>query len=195
MNLDERDTEIVNARQAAFLARKAPKQGDVIHFSDGKYARMAHVWEDGIQPTISINSGSFYLGDGYMEYSGGLEPAIPMDKFHRTSQTMNAPAWIFHHGHVTAHNGIDVTVKCQVWECDAPAPENWHETLWLTQITPEYHQQTCNYWYLITKGGTSHAAFTTERELTAWLNQQGLKLTAALVPVGQYATQKLEKGQ
>jgi hypothetical protein len=126
-----------------------------------------------------------------MEYSGGLESSIPMDKFSRTQETMSAPAWFFHHDDVRAHNGIDIMVNCPVWECDAPAPENWHETFWLTQITQQYHEQTCNYWYLITKGGTSHTAFTHEWQLTAWLKAQNLNLTADLVPVGQYATQKL----
>jgi len=165
--MNERDTAILAERQAQFLARKAPKAGDVIRFNDGKTARMAHVWADSIQPTISIRSGCFYLGGSYMEYSGGLESGIPMDKFTRTEETTEAPAWFFRNDHATAHNGIDVLVQCPVWECDAPAPENWHEVFWLAQITPERHEQTCNYWYLITKGGTSWTAFTTAEQLNA----------------------------
>jgi hypothetical protein len=189
--ISDKNAAILKERQAAFLARTQPKRGDVIRHSDGKLSRMSHVWDDGVQTTISINSGSFYLGDGYMEYSGGLESSIPMDKFTRTNETMPAPAWFFSNGEVKAHNGIDVMVNCPVWECDAPAPENWHETYWLAQIDPEHHERTCNYWYLITKGGTSWTAFTTAKQLQNWMDVNGLKLTQELAPVGEFRSQKL----
>ncbi len=189
--MNERDKQILAIRQAAFITRTAAKAGDVIRFNDGKLARMAHVWDDCIQPTIHINSGSFYVGEGYMSYSGGLESSIPMDKFTRTNETIPARAWFFHNDWAQAHNGIDVMIDCPVWECDAPAPENWHETYWLAQIDPEHHERTCNYWYLITKGGTSWTAFTTAEQLQNWMNVNGLKLTQELVPVGEFRSQKL----
>ena len=121
--LDERDQKIMDERQAAFLARTEPKQGDFIRFKDGTVKRIAHVWTDEngkathIQPTMYNGDSSFYMGEGYMSFSGSLNPSIDAAKFTRTNEIMQGWAWFFHHDFATAHNGIDVLVNCPVWEC------------------------------------------------------------------------------
>lgn len=62
--MNERDQQIHETRQGALLKHTTPQVGDVIRFNDGKYARMAHVWDEDIQPTLTLKSGSFYLGNG-----------------------------------------------------------------------------------------------------------------------------------
>ena len=122
MNLDERDNDILRERQIAFTARTKAKPGDFIRFPDGTIKRIAHVWTDengkaeDIQPTTGSGDISFYLGDGYMSYSGGLDQSIGACKFTRTGETMKGRAWFFHHDYAQAHNGIDVMVDCPVWE-------------------------------------------------------------------------------
>lgn len=125
--LDQQDQSILQARQASFTAIAEPKQGDFIRFANGTIKRIAHVWADEngkaetIQPTMYRGDSSFYLGDGYMSFSGSLNTGIPAAKFHRTSETMPGSAWFFHHDYATAHNGVNVTVNCPVWECELPA--------------------------------------------------------------------------
>lgn len=122
--MDERDTQILNERQAAFLARTEPKQGDFILFKDGTYKRIAHVWKDEndnpayIQPTEHEKSGGFYLGCGYMSFSGSLDDGIPAEKFTRTNEYRLGHAWFFHHDFAYRDNGVNVIVSCPVWECD-----------------------------------------------------------------------------
>lgn len=124
MTLDPQDQKILIERQAMFTARTEPKQGDFIRFADGSIKRMAHVWkyigeESDIQPTAGRGDQSFYLGEGYMSFSGGLDSAIPAHKFTRTNETMPGWCWFFHHDWPKAHNGINVQILCPVWECAA----------------------------------------------------------------------------
>lgn len=123
--LDERDTAILNTRQAAFLACQEPKQGDFIRFADGTIKRIAHVWPDEqnraewIQPTDGKgDAGSFYLGEGYMSYSGSLNQGIDANRFTRANETMQGRCWFFHHDFARANGGVYVQINCPVWNCD-----------------------------------------------------------------------------
>lgn len=191
--MDTRDLEILKTRQAAILACDGIGQGDLIRFTDGVIMTVAHVWEDHhIQPAF-LFAGSLYLGNGYMSFSGSLEDGIDFSHFTPTNETMTGGrVWFFHHDYATAGGGIDVQVKRKVWNCDTKSPEDYRKVYRLTQITPEYHERTCNYWYLVTLGGTSHTAFTTEQQLNAWLSRNKLRLTLPLVKVGEFQTQRLE---
>ena len=124
MTLDPQDQLILIERQAMFTARTEPKQGDFIRFADGSIKRIARVWHDEngnaehIQPTTGNGNGiSFYIGEGYMSFSGGLDSGIDAAKFTRTNETMEGRAWFFHHDWAKAHNGIEVVITCPVWEC------------------------------------------------------------------------------
>jgi len=122
--LDERDQTIFEERQAAFMARTEPKQGDFIRFRNGTIKRIAHVWTDqegraeSIQPTMYKGDSSFYLGEGYMSFSGSLNSGIDASRFTRTNETMLGAAWFFHHDLARASNGVSVQVTCPVWYCN-----------------------------------------------------------------------------
>ena len=62
-----------------------------------------------------------------------------------------------------------------------------HNKLDVICITPEQHEKTCGYWYLITQRGTSHTAFKTKQGLFRWILERGLELSEP-VPVnrGEY---------
>jgi hypothetical protein len=129
MNIDPQDTKILKSREKAFKAIKEPKPGDFIHFADGTLKRIAHVWTDengkaeSIQPTAYAGDISFYLGTGYMSYSGSLNPGIPAEKFTRTKKSLPGQCWIFHHDYAGAGRGINVKIMCPVWNCNQPAKE------------------------------------------------------------------------
>ena len=122
--LDKIDSKILKARQAAFLRRRRrePKQGDFVRFADGVLRRIAHVWTDSNGDVVSVqtsysNDSSFYLGLGYMEFSGSLYPGVPPETLKRTKERMPGSCWFFHHDFARAHNGVYVKVDCPVWEC------------------------------------------------------------------------------
>jgi len=115
---DARDAAIRATRLAAWNKRAGPRVGDFIHMLDGTLRRFTHDWDDGLQTTMpSIGGESFYLGLGYMSYSGALDPRIPLERIAaREGETRDGSAWFFHHERACGHNGVYFTVPCRVFE-------------------------------------------------------------------------------
>lgn len=122
---DARDAEILAERIKAWDQRPGPRVGDFVRKVDGSLHRFTHHWGDGLQITWSENArkgadtyhcGSFYLGHGYVEFSGGLDPAIPVDKLVRTDEVRLGRFWFFHHNWTRAHNGVHCDAPCRVWQ-------------------------------------------------------------------------------
>jgi hypothetical protein len=193
--IDERDTAILEKRQAEFLKNDKPKQGDFIRFADGTLRRVTHVWTENNKPELcqtneNASDGSFYLGNGFMSYSGGLLSGVQADTLTRTQEIIKGAAWFFHHDFATAGGGVYITVDCPVWECSERAEKI--PVFYLTVLDAAMHERTCGYWYTITKRSTAHTAFATRRELENWLSTNNLKLTAPLTELGQYSGQYLD---
>lgn len=134
--LDATDTAILAGRQQAYLHRKnptpgnfpfAPANGDFVVFADGVVRRISHAHENGSIQTSdlrdTIQSGSFYLGEGYMSFSGGLHGGVPKSSLTLADEFRIGRAWFFHHGEVGADRGVEVTLRCFVWNCNLPAPK------------------------------------------------------------------------
>lgn len=66
-----------------------------------------------------------------------------------------------------------------------------HNSLTLVTLDPEGHAKTCNYWFLVLSGSMSHTAFEKPEQLTRYLKERGLELTAPLPDTGTYSYQKL----
>jgi hypothetical protein len=120
----ERDGEIL-ARRAAQLAENPINVGDFVRFADGVVRRVSYIWPDisdddshhrpgSIQTT---DGGSFYLGDGYVSFSGSLYIGVPFNTLTNTGDTHDGQAWFFHHDHACADNGVYFTTKFRVWHC------------------------------------------------------------------------------
>lgn len=126
MTLDEGDSKILAERAAAFESRREIKVGDFVHFADGTLLRVTHVWSDergpfSIQTECGNGDSSFYLGKGYMRFSGSLRPGVSFTFMTRTDRTVKGSCWFFHHDYARAHNGVRVQVDCPVWDCSLPA--------------------------------------------------------------------------
>jgi hypothetical protein len=123
---DEQDNAIAEERQAAFLNRQEIKSGDFIRFPDGTLKRVAHVWKDendkpeSIQPTMyeAGRDWSFYLGEGWMSFSGSLNTGIAASHFRKTDELMQGTCWFFHHDYATAGGAVYYKINCRVWQCD-----------------------------------------------------------------------------
>lgn len=128
---DKIDKAIFMKRATARDRVPGPRVGDFIDFNDGTSRRITHVWDgeyqsDGVaRLQTEWHTGSFYLGDEGMSYSGGLYPGIRANLL-RLVGSRNGACWIFHHDYMTAHNGVDDEVACRVYAIDAPGtdPEN-----------------------------------------------------------------------
>lgn len=51
---------------------------------------------------------------------------------------------------------------------------------WLACLDAEWHEKTCDYWYMIRCGGQAHTAFHTVEALLQWLDERGLKPSEAI---------------
>jgi hypothetical protein len=115
---DARDDALLVKREAAWNARdpNRPRVGDFVKLPNGELHRFSHDWGDSLQHS-KIGSGSFFLmQNGFADFSGGLEPAIPLDRIKLTSETQPGWFWFFHHDFTTAHNGVHVRMLCRVYE-------------------------------------------------------------------------------
>lgn len=113
--IDARNKEILAARQAYLDHRTGPGVGDFIVDGD-KVLRVAHHWGDSLQPTDGRFGASFYLGDGYVDFSGGLDPAIPLERFVPTDETRMGRCWLFSDNSAEAHNGYYTQARFRVWK-------------------------------------------------------------------------------
>ncbi|MEH2525842.1 MULTISPECIES: hypothetical protein [unclassified Bradyrhizobium] len=113
--LDQRDQNILAARVTAWEGVQGPRVGDYVIMPDGEYRRFTHDWGADIQTTCKGASGSFYFGTGYMDYSGGLDPALLKSRLVPTDEIKPGPVWFFHHNERRAHNGVYALVDCRVY--------------------------------------------------------------------------------
>ena len=108
--------QILQSRTEAFNKLEGPRVGDYLKTASG-YLRFIHDWGESIQTTTpKFGLGSFYLGDGYVSYSGALDPSIHKSELQLTDEVRSGAFWFFRNDFQMAHNGIDVMVDCKVYE-------------------------------------------------------------------------------
>ena len=111
--LDELDQAILSKRLAQRETVVTPCVGDFVRFSD-RLERISHDWGDTVQTS---EGGSFYLGEGgHASFSGGLNPSVPKEQLRKTEEILSGRFWFFHRDFWMAHNGVDVTAPCRVYE-------------------------------------------------------------------------------
>lgn len=122
--LDERNREIRAMRQAS-LTRNKINVGDFVTFACGTTRRVSYVidYQDDDIHVQTSDSGSFYLGDGYVSFSGSLKRSVPFSTLTNTGDKHDGAVWFFDHDHHRAHGGIDTMIKFSIWRCSQEAPE------------------------------------------------------------------------
>ena len=113
-----KDQKIIMKRlqQCSDNRKDGPIEGDWLSYPDGEWRRIAAIWPEHVQPTITERGGSFYLGHGQCSYSGSLERAIKKDTLEREFKLRKADVWIFHHDQHRAHNGVHFDVPMGIWK-------------------------------------------------------------------------------
>lgn len=111
--------ELLQRRIEAVASRSGPIVGDFVRFpGEDKPRRFTHDWKDGgIQTTCANSNGDFYLSvDGFCDYSGSLDPCIPVDKLRDTGETKEGRVWFFSRELAGAHRGVYAFVPFRVYE-------------------------------------------------------------------------------
>ena len=110
----EVNLQILERRINALNAVKKIRAGDYVRHLSSKMDRVTHVWDDSAQ--TGGGQSSYYLGEGgYVSYSGGLDPGIPLAKLVLTDEVKKGMVWFFSRDHHTAHNGVDFSIDFRVY--------------------------------------------------------------------------------
>lgn len=110
-----RDEAILRERAEAHAARAGVRLGDFIELPDGQLARVAYDWGEGVQYSLG---GSFYLGLGYVDFSGSLEPTVPKALLKDTGRRAMGRFWFFSENLPRAGGGVTVEVERRVWRLE-----------------------------------------------------------------------------
>lgn len=112
----DNDTILKN-RMTKYNKVTGPRVGDWIREHSGRMTRATHDWGNGsIMQHGGGEHGRFYLGDGYLSYSGSLDTGIKKADLMRTDEVKPGSIWFFKRDYHTAHNGIDYMVDFRVYE-------------------------------------------------------------------------------
>lgn len=126
VELDKRNTEILTERMRLLDAQPGPRVGDYVRLPDGKLHRFSHRWDASENPSPAdvlfqtSSSGSWYLGDGWCSFSGGLDPSIPLSEIQSTDETCTGQVWFFDHNWAEANNALHVNVPFRVFTVTNP---------------------------------------------------------------------------
>jgi hypothetical protein len=121
---DAVDAEILKERELSFNQMEGPRVGDFLRTPEG-FLRFTHDWGDTIQTTVRPShpcngDASFYLGDGYVSFSGSLDSGIDKELLRDTGEKQEGPFWFFHHDYAMAHNSVHFRTACRVFERVTP---------------------------------------------------------------------------
>lgn len=127
--------EILEQRMARIHKHIGPTIGDWVFFKDDVQRRISYIWhyddkgeskpayaDWGIQ-TSEPGYYGWYLGNGYVSFSGSLYLAVKGRHLKLIDQVIPAWVWFFSRDHHTAHNGVYFKADFKVWVTDIEAPE------------------------------------------------------------------------
>lgn len=107
---------------------EGPRVGDYLELPFGMFTRFTHAWDDGIQ--IGGGSGSYYLGNGHISYSGGLDPSIEYEFLKPTDKKKDGMVWFFHENSAGGGRGVHFYMPFRVFTL---APEYDVDKIWIVQ--------------------------------------------------------------
>lgn len=110
-----KNEQILQARIAAFNQINGARVGDYLKLPYGLITRFTHAWDDTIQAGGYAGS-AYYLGNGYISYSGGLNSGAKKCDIIPTEETKQGQVWFFDGDISGAHRGVDFVMDFRVFE-------------------------------------------------------------------------------
>lgn len=105
--------EILQNRTETYNNRPGARVGDFLKLPTGKFTRFTYSWDDHIQ--TGGMGGSYYLGNGYLSYSGGLDPGVKKSDIVETDEKKDGLVWIFDKDEHRAHNAVHFKIEQRVF--------------------------------------------------------------------------------
>lgn len=117
--LKEVNDNILKARLEQFNLIPGARLGDFIKLPSETgdfYTRITHIWEgDNMLQTGGSAGNAYYLGNGYLSYSGGLDPGLKADDLIPTDEKKQGLIWFFSNNESRAHNGVEYSIEFRVF--------------------------------------------------------------------------------
>ncbi len=136
MNHDKENQEILKRRTEEYNKIPGARVGDYLKLPNGKYTRFTYGFDDHIQ--TGGHGNGFYLGNGYISYSGGLDPGVKLSDITQTEQTKKGFIWFFDNDFATGGNGRDFEIDFRVFKLKPDADlSGLHEYLNREIDTPQ----------------------------------------------------------
>lgn len=114
---------IVRKNMSKYNKIPGVREGDFVKAPNGKMYRIAYIWRDETgafqwQVADPRMGGSYYLGDGYVSYSGSLDSGFDdKTRFRNLGYKRNGRVWIFRRNIAEADNAVDYDdVKFRVFK-------------------------------------------------------------------------------
>lgn len=187
--------EILLTRYTALNKQQGARVGDFLKLTPPdprcpNYTRFTHDWGDTIQTGGTVG-GSYYLANGFLSYSGGLDPGIATADLILTDEVKDGHVWFFDEDISGAGRGLTFDAQMRVFiprpGADLSGIEELKCPYWLSCLDQEQHERTCGYWFTVTRNAMAHTAFALKEQLEAWLVANRLKMMRPI----EY-TQRLE---
>ena len=120
MTRQDRNNQIFEERKAAYDAIPGVRVGDYVRLPGGTHTRITHTWQDrkGQPSTVQTGGspgGQYYLGDGYISYSGELDPGVHASRLRLLDYTMRGSVWFFKENWPRANGGINYAMDFRVF--------------------------------------------------------------------------------
>jgi hypothetical protein len=117
---DPQNQAILKRNMAAFDKNEGPRVGDYVRFSCGTMRRISYHWGDSVQTSAG---GSFYLGDGYISFSGCLYRSVPVETLTPTDERQDGTVWFPDRDWLRADCAVYARVPLRVFTCSEQAPD------------------------------------------------------------------------
>ncbi len=108
-----RNEQILNERIKAYNKLKWARIGDYLYYK-GEYVRFTHDWGDSLQ--TSEGEGSFYLGKGYVSYSGSLNTGLSKELIQYAGKRKLGRVWFFDSDVWGAGRGVNFEIPFRVFK-------------------------------------------------------------------------------
>ena len=110
---------IFETREALYNKIEGIRVGDYIRLNTNKLTRVTHIWNLDDKTLVQAGGnqyGQYYLDNGCISYSGGLDPGIDASELKPTDETHDGRIWFFKDNYWGAGRGIDYTMKFRVFK-------------------------------------------------------------------------------
>ena len=109
-----KDFDFIHEFLGLYEQRSGPRVGDFLQVMPDRYTRLTHVWGAVLYTGSLVDS--YYLGKGYITYSGSCGRGYEKKQVMPTTQTMEGRIWTFSNHWQGAGRGIHLTVPLRVFK-------------------------------------------------------------------------------